>query len=263
MERHDPTFASVQGKLCASAPCSIFYIDSLRATWILHQVPPKLLRLSICIELMVALTPTIPHSVTSYSFGSQLDEPLRPGHPTTQDRPLHASRHITGSQDVEAQFPSQVSNFRVPGRTRSPTLPSRDAANLVNHHPTADYRRYFFSIFFLPVLLRIPISPHADPGPSDRFVRIGSDPGSSQPSLSSLLPYRLADPFSLSQASLAASLLSSPDASVTAFLLPSPDAAATSVPFPFPLFVRIDDRQYLSLSPSAPFPLSPSLFSLP
>ncbi|RRT71348.1 hypothetical protein B296_00006965 [Ensete ventricosum] len=80
-----------------------------------------------------------------------------------------------------------------------------------------------------------------------------------QPSLS---PYRLADPFSLSQASLAASLLSSPDASVTAFLLPSPDAAATSVPFPFPLFVRIDDRQYLSLSPSAPFPLSPSLFSI-
>ncbi|RWV80109.1 hypothetical protein BHE74_00034250 [Ensete ventricosum] len=31
------------------------YVDSLHATWILHQVPPKLLRLSICIELMVAL----------------------------------------------------------------------------------------------------------------------------------------------------------------------------------------------------------------
>ncbi|RRT53003.1 hypothetical protein B296_00016427 [Ensete ventricosum] len=40
---------SIQGKLCASAPCSIFYIDSLHATWILHQVPPKLLHSSICI----------------------------------------------------------------------------------------------------------------------------------------------------------------------------------------------------------------------
>ncbi|RWV84634.1 hypothetical protein GW17_00053645 [Ensete ventricosum] len=40
---------SVQGNLCASTPCSIFYIDSLHATWILHQVPPKLLHSSICI----------------------------------------------------------------------------------------------------------------------------------------------------------------------------------------------------------------------
>ncbi|RZS29044.1 hypothetical protein BHM03_00062714 [Ensete ventricosum] len=39
---------------------SIFYIDSLHAAWILHHVPPKLLCLSICIELMVALAPTIP-----------------------------------------------------------------------------------------------------------------------------------------------------------------------------------------------------------
>ncbi|RWV79141.1 hypothetical protein GW17_00059774, partial [Ensete ventricosum] len=37
---------SVQGKLYASAPCFLFYIDSLHAAWILHQVPPKLLRLS-------------------------------------------------------------------------------------------------------------------------------------------------------------------------------------------------------------------------
>ncbi|RWW68346.1 hypothetical protein BHE74_00024124 [Ensete ventricosum] len=37
---------SVQGKLHASAPCSIFYVDSLHATWILHQVPPKLFRSS-------------------------------------------------------------------------------------------------------------------------------------------------------------------------------------------------------------------------
>ncbi|RWW36223.1 hypothetical protein BHE74_00058772 [Ensete ventricosum] len=27
---------------------SIFYVDSLHAAWILHQVPPKLLCLSIC-----------------------------------------------------------------------------------------------------------------------------------------------------------------------------------------------------------------------
>ncbi|RRT32263.1 hypothetical protein B296_00047759 [Ensete ventricosum] len=32
---------SVQGKLRASVPCSIFYVDSLYATWILHQVPHK------------------------------------------------------------------------------------------------------------------------------------------------------------------------------------------------------------------------------
>ncbi|RWW74633.1 hypothetical protein BHE74_00017424 [Ensete ventricosum] len=32
---------SVQGKFRASAPCSIFYVDSLHATWILHQVPPN------------------------------------------------------------------------------------------------------------------------------------------------------------------------------------------------------------------------------
>ncbi|RRT45938.1 hypothetical protein B296_00033118 [Ensete ventricosum] len=50
----------VQEKLRAFVPCFIFYVDSLHATWILHQVPPKLLRLSICIELMVALTPIIP-----------------------------------------------------------------------------------------------------------------------------------------------------------------------------------------------------------
>ncbi|RWW07381.1 hypothetical protein GW17_00029248 [Ensete ventricosum] len=51
---------SVQGKLCASAPCSIFYVDSLHVAWILHQVSPKLLRSSICIELIVALASTIP-----------------------------------------------------------------------------------------------------------------------------------------------------------------------------------------------------------
>ncbi|RWW52695.1 hypothetical protein BHE74_00040872 [Ensete ventricosum] len=50
----------VQGKLRASAPYSIFYVDSLHAAWILHQVPPKLLGPSICIKLMVVLVPTIP-----------------------------------------------------------------------------------------------------------------------------------------------------------------------------------------------------------
>ncbi|RWW49024.1 hypothetical protein BHE74_00044860 [Ensete ventricosum] len=37
----------VQGKLRASALCSIFYVDSLHTAWILHQVPPKLLCSSI------------------------------------------------------------------------------------------------------------------------------------------------------------------------------------------------------------------------
>ncbi|RWV95327.1 hypothetical protein GW17_00042050 [Ensete ventricosum] len=51
---------SVQGKLRAFAPCSIFYIDSLHAAWILHRVLPKLLRSYICIELIMALASTIP-----------------------------------------------------------------------------------------------------------------------------------------------------------------------------------------------------------
>ncbi|RRT61289.1 hypothetical protein B296_00029695 [Ensete ventricosum] len=51
---------SLQGKLCGFAPCSIFYVDSLHAVWILHRVSPKSLRSSICIELIVALASTIP-----------------------------------------------------------------------------------------------------------------------------------------------------------------------------------------------------------
>ncbi|RWW22550.1 hypothetical protein BHE74_00015281 [Ensete ventricosum] len=54
------SLTTVQGKLRASAPCSIFFVDSLHGAWILHQVPPKLLDLLIYIELMVALAPTIP-----------------------------------------------------------------------------------------------------------------------------------------------------------------------------------------------------------
>ncbi|RWW50314.1 hypothetical protein BHE74_00043444 [Ensete ventricosum] len=53
------SLTSVQGKLRASTPCSIFYVDSLHVAWILHQVPLKLLGLSICIELIAALAPTI------------------------------------------------------------------------------------------------------------------------------------------------------------------------------------------------------------
>ncbi|RWW32104.1 hypothetical protein BHE74_00011796 [Ensete ventricosum] len=64
MERHDPTLASarvhvlltsVQVKLRASALYFIFYVNSFHAAWMLHQVPPKLLHPSFCIELMVAL----------------------------------------------------------------------------------------------------------------------------------------------------------------------------------------------------------------
>ncbi|RWW66307.1 hypothetical protein BHE74_00026331 [Ensete ventricosum] len=71
------SLASVQGKLRASAPCFIFYVDSLYAAWILHQVPPKLLRPSICIELMVALAPTIPRvsPLLSSIFTSALSVP--------------------------------------------------------------------------------------------------------------------------------------------------------------------------------------------
>ncbi|RRT35344.1 hypothetical protein B296_00050297 [Ensete ventricosum] len=54
------SLTSVKGKLCASAPCSILYVDSPHAAWTLRQVPPKWLRSSICIELMVALARTIP-----------------------------------------------------------------------------------------------------------------------------------------------------------------------------------------------------------
>ncbi|RZR93636.1 hypothetical protein BHM03_00022172 [Ensete ventricosum] len=54
------SLTSVQGRLHASALCSIFYVNSLHTTRILYQVPPKLLNLSIYIELMVALTPTTP-----------------------------------------------------------------------------------------------------------------------------------------------------------------------------------------------------------
>ncbi|RWV95071.1 hypothetical protein BHE74_00037518 [Ensete ventricosum] len=40
------SLTSIQRKLYASTPCFIFYVDSLHVTWILNQVPPKLLHLS-------------------------------------------------------------------------------------------------------------------------------------------------------------------------------------------------------------------------
>ncbi|RWW03919.1 hypothetical protein GW17_00032887 [Ensete ventricosum] len=49
---------SVQGKLRAFAPCSIFYVDSLHTAWILHRALPKSLRSSICIKFIVALAST-------------------------------------------------------------------------------------------------------------------------------------------------------------------------------------------------------------
>ncbi|RRT32304.1 hypothetical protein B296_00045908 [Ensete ventricosum] len=64
------SLTSIQGNLRASAPCFIFYIDSLHAAWILHQVSPKLLCLLIYIELMVALVLTIP----------RVSPPLSPPH---------------------------------------------------------------------------------------------------------------------------------------------------------------------------------------
>ncbi|RWW62168.1 hypothetical protein BHE74_00030722 [Ensete ventricosum] len=54
------SLTSVHRKLRASTPCFILYIDSLHETWALHQILAKLFRSSVCIKLIVALTPTIP-----------------------------------------------------------------------------------------------------------------------------------------------------------------------------------------------------------
>ncbi|RZR94892.1 hypothetical protein BHM03_00023710 [Ensete ventricosum] len=47
---------SAQKKLLTSSLCFIFYVDSL------HAVSPKMFHPSVCIELMVSFTPTIPWS---------------------------------------------------------------------------------------------------------------------------------------------------------------------------------------------------------
>ncbi|RZS07533.1 hypothetical protein BHM03_00038389 [Ensete ventricosum] len=54
------SLTTIQGKLHASIPYSIFYVDFLHVAWILHQVLPKLLHPLICIKLMVVVTPNIP-----------------------------------------------------------------------------------------------------------------------------------------------------------------------------------------------------------
>ena len=66
------SLTSVQGKHCASAPCSIFYASSLYVAWVLHQVTPKLLHSSFCIELMLVLAPTIPRASPPLSMISIL-----------------------------------------------------------------------------------------------------------------------------------------------------------------------------------------------
>ncbi|RRT71190.1 hypothetical protein B296_00031796 [Ensete ventricosum] len=71
------SLTSVQGRFCTSALCFIFYVNSLYVAWTLHQVPPKLLYLLICIKLIVALAPTIPRVSPSLSsiFTSTLSVP--------------------------------------------------------------------------------------------------------------------------------------------------------------------------------------------
>ncbi|URE03713.1 hypothetical protein MUK42_35613 [Musa troglodytarum] len=98
-------------------------------------------------RLMISSTAPVPrplqvprHPVTSSGFASQLNEPVRLSHPTNQGRLLPSATHAIASH-VETKFPSQFSNYHVLGRTRSPVLPSHEAANLLNHYPTADYRR--------------------------------------------------------------------------------------------------------------------------
>ncbi|RWW71899.1 hypothetical protein BHE74_00020325 [Ensete ventricosum] len=80
---------SVQGKLRTSSPCSTFYGNSLHVAWILHQVPPKSLRYSICIEFIVALVPTIPRvsPLLSSISASTLSVP-------SYDVALHCSPHL-------------------------------------------------------------------------------------------------------------------------------------------------------------------------
>ncbi|RWW35952.1 hypothetical protein BHE74_00059064 [Ensete ventricosum] len=87
------SLTSVQGKLYVS----IFYIDSLYTAWILHQVPPKLLCLSICIELMVTLMPTIPWvspllnsiSTSTLSVPSYNVAMVAPPHDLVMHPPMH------------------------------------------------------------------------------------------------------------------------------------------------------------------------------
>ncbi|RRT79866.1 hypothetical protein B296_00004083 [Ensete ventricosum] len=62
------SLTSIQENLCATTLYFIFYVDSLHVACALHHVPPKLFHLLICIELMVALAPTIPLFSPLYSL---------------------------------------------------------------------------------------------------------------------------------------------------------------------------------------------------
>ncbi|RWW62242.1 hypothetical protein BHE74_00030642 [Ensete ventricosum] len=99
------SLTSVQRKPRASALCSIFYINSLHIAWILHQVSPKLLYPSICIELVVALTPTIqrvspPLSLISISalsvslFGITMSYSPTKSHNVSTNALLHARLYV-------------------------------------------------------------------------------------------------------------------------------------------------------------------------
>ncbi|RWW23408.1 hypothetical protein GW17_00012354, partial [Ensete ventricosum] len=65
------SLTSVQGKLHASTPCSIFYVNSLHAAWILQLLHPL-----ICIEFMVALVPTISRVSPLFMSGRILEKSI-------------------------------------------------------------------------------------------------------------------------------------------------------------------------------------------
>ncbi|THU49536.1 hypothetical protein C4D60_Mb06t10590 [Musa balbisiana] len=96
----------VQGKLCASAPCSIFYAGSLHAIWVFRQVTPKLLPSSFCIELMVALAPTIPQ-VQSFSESRSLTSDLRLASPKPEPKNNHLANKSNLCPSLTAQSPDQ------------------------------------------------------------------------------------------------------------------------------------------------------------
>ncbi|RRT60342.1 hypothetical protein B296_00015348 [Ensete ventricosum] len=106
------SLTSIQGKL-RTVLCSIFYVDSLHTAWTLHQVPPKLLRLLICIELMVALAPTILRvsPLLSLIFTSTLSVPsydvamVAPPLDLAMHRPMHylIRDHATGQPSLLAR----------------------------------------------------------------------------------------------------------------------------------------------------------------
>ncbi|RWW27839.1 hypothetical protein GW17_00007712 [Ensete ventricosum] len=138
MERHDPTLAlqefmpltSIQGKLCAFAPCSIFYVDSLHAAWILHQVPPRLLHSSIGIELIVALVSTIPWIVTLRRYSPHYTLQAT-NTPSSVYKPLHEYRilrvsnspHLCELCTTLSVITQHLPLYTVSSFTKRPALP--------------------------------------------------------------------------------------------------------------------------------------------